>query len=182
MAFKAKDLHYDHSNEPAFLRKIREQNSGLDGRHERPVARPKRVKVDEDDDGPTYVDEEGGETLTKAEYEALVAKGDAAGNSNATGGEGTVDVRSKSVGRDFNDSEALPGDTGGKDLDLERKQKPIAEAGLGSKKRKVARVIGDEDENDDPKDEKTGAATKQKPKKKSKAKPIKLSFGDNEGD
>ena len=44
-------------------------------RHERPRARPKRLQIgDEEDDEPTYVEEESNNTLSKAEYDAIISK------------------------------------------------------------------------------------------------------------
>lgn len=180
MAFKAKDLHYDHDNEPAFLRRIRAQNSGLDDRHERPVARPKRVKVDDEDDAPTYVTQDGNETLGKEDYEKLMASENERGRDADGAGEETPGVRGKSVGSEPKASGALPVGTVETGTDEAKKTKPVTEAGLGSKKRKVARVVGEESDDDQVNGDQTESkvATKTKPKKK--AKPIKLSFGDDE--
>ena len=44
-------------------------------RHERPRARPKRLQIgDEEDDEPTYVEEESNNTLSKAEYDAIISE------------------------------------------------------------------------------------------------------------
>jgi hypothetical protein len=47
------------------------------GRHEQPVARNKKLKNDDEDDAPTYVLEDTNQSLSKAEYEAIVAGDDA---------------------------------------------------------------------------------------------------------
>lgn len=61
------------SNEPSFLRKLKGQYGGGGAvRHERPLARPKKPKDEDEDDAPTYVVEESHNTMTKAEYEALL--------------------------------------------------------------------------------------------------------------
>lgn len=158
MSFKAKDLTYE-SNEPAFLRRLRGQVAGGDAdRHERPIARPKRLKQnDDEDDGPTYVVEESGDTLSKAEYEAMLAKEDAA--------DETVERP---------EGEAAEG---GEPRSHSRQQ--LAEAGQKQKKRKAAKIIGNDDEKDEAvangHEEQAKKVTK-KPKKKAKA--VKLSFED----
>lgn len=175
MSFKAKNLEYQ-ANEPAFLRRIREQHSGGDGdRHERPIARPKRAKANDEDDGPTYVDESN-DTLTKAEYEALVAE-ERSNEDLAKDGEETLGITGKSVEDGPKASGALPDESSGKGDDSTKKTQNIAEAGIGTKKRK-AKVVGnkdggdrDQDDSDEPK------ANVKKAKKKSK--PVKLSFDDD---
>ncbi|KAI9747037.1 MAG: hypothetical protein M1835_002251 [Candelina submexicana] len=75
MTFNAKNLNYD-MKEPSFLRKLKgEYGAGDSHRHERPTARPRKQQTGEDDDdGPTYVDEESNETISKSQYDALVGK------------------------------------------------------------------------------------------------------------
>jgi len=60
------------SREPNFLQKLRSEHGANDhGRHERPMARPRKNIIDEgDDDEPTYVVE--GKPLSKDEYDQLV--------------------------------------------------------------------------------------------------------------
>lgn len=140
-------------------------------RHERPIARPKRSKRDdEEDDGPTYVIEESNDTLTKAEYEALVNGGTETANdtSNAT--------------KENDGDEAAAEKT-------KPKQQQVASVGGASKKRKAVKIgsDADEEEGDEAKaTEKSGKTEEphkkdikpKKPKKKTKA--VKLSFGDEE--
>ncbi len=65
-------VHVD-SNEPAFLRKLKGEYGGDSVRIERPLARPRKQKVGEDEDeGPTYVQEDSNDTISKSEYDALV--------------------------------------------------------------------------------------------------------------
>ncbi|KAJ8108261.1 hypothetical protein OPT61_g8294 [Boeremia exigua] len=159
MSFKAKDLHFDNS-QPAFLQRLRGQMQGEDSaRHERPVPRNKRMKADDEDDAPTYVLEDTNEAVTKEEYEAFVAKNDSK--------EGTAeeDDATKEVGKE---SESTAKDK-------------ITEVGANAKKRKIAKIIGDEQEKskDLSKDASKGdAKSVKKPKKKAKA--VKLTFGDEE--
>ncbi|KAF2709941.1 hypothetical protein K504DRAFT_501241 [Pleomassaria siparia CBS 279.74] len=157
MSFKAKDLHYDDT-QPAFLRRMRGEISGHgSGRHEQPIARPKRLKQDDEDDAPTYVLEDTHESLSKAEYEAMLAGNDRKEEDAAS--EGT-DAKSKPT-------EIVP----------EKPKDNIAELGKASKKRKVAKVIAEEQEGENA----TGTSTTKAVKKiKKKSKPVKLSFGDQE--
>ncbi|KAK3079913.1 hypothetical protein LTS18_003610 [Coniosporium uncinatum] len=161
--FKAKNLTYDH-NEPAFLRRMRGAVTGSDSdRHEQPVARPKRLKKDgeDEDDAPTYVVEDSNETLSKTEYEELMKKGK------------TEDDRpSKADGNEGQSSATAPTDG----APTPSKQN-ITEIGHIQKKRKAAKVIGDTEEEPENHVRTTKAATG-KPKKKTKV--VKLSFGDDE--
>lgn len=128
-------------------------------RHERPIPRNKRLKQDDEDDAPTYVLEDTNQSMTKEEYEAFVAKEDAEEEPTEQG------TASKEAG---------------KEGELKTKDK-ITEVGANAKKRKAAKIIGDEqeDSNAKPKDAKEGD---KKPLKKSKkkVKAVKLTFGDEE--
>ncbi|KAI4940133.1 uncharacterized protein J4E92_001421 [Alternaria infectoria] len=163
MSFKAKDLHFD-SSQPAFLQRLRGQlTSGDTARHEHPIARNKRMKKDDDeDDAPTYVMEETNQSLSKEEYDALVS-----GKDDKEGGEPTADEAGKN-----------------KDGDATSQSKDkIAEVGAVSKKRKVAKIIGDDQDESKKGEEadvkKPEAKSAKKPKKKAKA--VKLTFGEDEG-
>ncbi|TKA67817.1 hypothetical protein B0A55_09051 [Friedmanniomyces simplex] len=163
---KAKDLRYDTAL-PPFLQRLHDQKAGRGDtdRHERPLARPTRAKDPNDDDGPTVVDESG-ETVSKEEYEKLTAAGaetaDAIAHGNVSGE--AKDDPAISV------SGAVPAEDG-------KKGGVMATSGLVTKKRKAAKVVGDEDG-----DVATKAASEKKAvaKPRKKAKPIKLAF-DEEG-
>jgi hypothetical protein len=161
---KSKDLSYD-SSLPPFLQRLRAQNTGYgdDGdpdRHERPLARPKKAKNPDDDDGPTFVDESG-ETVTKEDYEKQL-RGDAEGEEDA----GNVTGELKGDGKP-EASGALPGP---------RVEQKLTD-GAAIKKRKMAKVVGEDEEDGVEK-----STTQKVPKKaKKKAKPIKLAFDDDEG-
>jgi hypothetical protein len=166
---KSKDLSYD-STLPPFLQRLRAQNTGYgdDGdpdRHQVPLARPKKAKNPDDDDGPTLVDESG-EMVSKDEYERRL-KGEETGD-NVTGqleGDGKPEA-----------SGALPADS------KSRVEQKLTD-GTAVKKRKVAKVVGDEDEDDSskPAGVQNDIAPKAVKKAKKKAKPIKLAFDDDEG-
>ncbi|KAF2470059.1 uncharacterized protein BDR25DRAFT_314810 [Lindgomyces ingoldianus] len=158
MSFKAKNLAYE-AQQPAFLRRLRGEVAGDDSvRHEQPIPRNKRMKQDDDDDGPTYVLEDSNQSLSKAEYEALVTNKDP---------ESLTGKTDKSLQPDL----ALEGGDKGESKDR------IVEAGQTMRKRKAVRVGGDEPEEGKLLKVKDAKVVK-KPKKK--AKPIKLSFGDQE--
>jgi hypothetical protein len=166
---KSKDLSYD-STLPPFLQRLRAQNTGYgdDGdpdRHEVPLARPKKAKNTDDDDGPTFVDESG-EMVSKADYERQL-KGEETGDS-VTGelnGDGKLEA-----------SDALSADS------KPRVEQKLTD-GTAVKKRKVAKVVGDEDEDDSskPSGAEKDIAPKAVKKAKKKAKPIKLAFDEDEG-
>lgn len=157
---QAKNLTYDTSL-PPFLQRLRALNtSSADGRHERPLARPKRARNADDDaeDEPTYVDE-AGVGLDGAELRSLgLTKGAAGEEEEAAAEEQRTEVGEK-----------------------ERETEKMAAIGA-ARRRKVGKVVGaDEDGDGDaakaaPKDEAQQAA----PKPKKKAKKVKLSFGDDE--
>ena len=135
--------------------------SGDSARHEQPIARNKRMKKDDEDDAPTYVLEESNQSLTKEEYDALVSGKD-------------PKKEEENVAEDDSKEETA---------DPESKQKDkIAGVGAGTKKRKAAKIIGEEQQEskEGGKNVKTSDAKMvKKPKKKAKA--VKLTFGDEEG-
>lgn len=146
------------NTQPAFLRRLRGELAGDDSaRHERPIPRNKRLKQDDEEDAPTYVLEDTNQSLTKAEYEAMVSGED---QDKVEGGSEEESEKPKDTG-----TEAQSKDN-------------IAEVGKATKKRKVARVIGEE-KDDDAKASKP-SDTKVLKKAKKKGKPVKLSFGDQE--
>ncbi|KAF2689231.1 hypothetical protein K458DRAFT_291050 [Lentithecium fluviatile CBS 122367] len=156
MSFKSKDLSYDDT-QPAFLRRLRGELAGDgSGRHENPIPRSKRLKKEDDeDDAPTYVLEDTNQSMTKAEYEAMVADKDAENDAAADGGEKSKETATSTHAKDT-----------------------IAEVGKPTKKRKAAKVIAEEKEEDE-KDSKVSEKKVVK-KAKKKGKPVKLSFDDPE--
>ncbi|KAM0722114.1 hypothetical protein Q7P37_001555 [Cladosporium fusiforme] len=169
---KSKDLQYD-SSLPPFLQRLRAQNAGYgeDGdpdRHERPLARPKKAKNPDEDDGPTVVDESG-ETVSKEEYEKQL-KGTAEGEEE--GGNVTGELK----------GDGQPEASGAPPAESASRVEQKITDGTTVKKRKVGKVVGDDNE-DDTKDNTGQKNTAQKPAKKAKkkAKPIKLAFEDEEG-
>ncbi|KAK8157230.1 hypothetical protein IWX90DRAFT_489437 [Phyllosticta citrichinensis] len=199
MAFNAKNLSYDRS-EPAFLRRLKgEATAGRDtDRHERPAIRPRgqaRQSANDDaDDAPTYVLEESGDALSKAEYEALVSPG-AGAATGATDATAAAATSADGSGPKQEDGQQL------KDASAKKKPQQVASVGGASKKRKAVKIGHDEDEQNEDEASKepsswslagVGAANKPDPKhassaskqpkpkktKRAKAK-VALSFGDD---
>lgn len=154
---KGKDLQFDKSL-PPFLQRLHAQKGGFGDadRHERAIARPKKAKDDNDDDGPTMIDETG-ETLTKDEYEKLTSA--------------PVAVAEDS-GAAIPEPEARPSEEPGT-----AKVDQKVTNGAASKKRKVAKVVGEDEE---PSSQDGAVVAKAAKKSKRKAKPVKLAFDDND--
>lgn len=181
MAFNAKNLQYD-KQEPTFLRRLKGQFSGLDGRHNVQIARPKKDRLktgDDDEDDPVILDETG-EKIEKAEFEKRMK-----------GGEDETEAAVDGSGRERTETNEQV------DAKQAERQK-VAEIGSSSsnaKKRKAGKVIGGDEENErDQVDRSLEPATstshggtiktpstKQNPVPKKKGKKIKLSFDDAEG-
>lgn len=148
------------SNEPAFLRRLKGEVAGSGGdpdRHARPIARPRLKRDEDDEDAPTYVVEESGDTLSKADYEAMLAKLE---NASAEDGESAPKVVSEADG-----DKQVPADTS---------KQTVAEVGNSSKKRKAGKVIGSDEAGADEGEDNGKKTAKKNVKKKSKA--VKLSF------
>ncbi|KAL2815161.1 hypothetical protein BJX63DRAFT_390613 [Aspergillus granulosus] len=164
MSHNPKNLAYD-AKEPAFLQRLRGQYAGSSGGLERPVSqRPRRPRDDTDDDGPTYVDAESHEVVSKEEYEAMVN----------LGGDKLAETDGKNL-----ENSAAESTTGGaadaKNTTTTSKQN-LAEIG-GPRKRKQAKVVtndAQEGESDDTRPKDTGLRKPTQEKKKKKK--IKLSF------
>jgi len=127
------------ANEPNFLRKLRNQQAGKDtDRHERQIARPKRTKADaNDDDGPTYVGEDSNNTLSKEEYQALLAgKSGETGDTALQAPESVAETSFQDVSNATNEGEVA------------QKSQEIVEIGKNQKKRRAAKMIVADDEND----------------------------------
>lgn len=168
---KSKDLKYD-SSLPPFLQRLHDQRGGGGDpdRHERAIARPRKPKDANEDDGPTVVDDNG-ETLSKEQYEHIT-NDPAALDSDTAHVTGKVDPATEPMAHG-----ALP-DT---NAELEtRKTDNNLTNGTAQKKRKAAKVVGDEDAAEkDPDQESTATKTAKKAKKKAK---VKLAFDDDEAE
>lgn len=129
-------------------------------RHERPIPRNKRLKQDDEDDAPTYVLEDTNESMTKEEYERFISKED-----------------TKEDGKSEQEDDANESTKG----ESAKPKDKITEVGANARKRKAAKIISDEQVEDqvEPKDgKKVDNKTVKKPKKKGKT--VKLTFGDEE--
>ncbi len=186
---KANALSYD-SNLPPFLQRLRALHSSnsADGRHANPVARPKRVRCEEDEeeDEPTYIDENGNQISNAEMNDIRNARSDADGDVEMGGSSPTPEgVQSKRGSPESNEMEISKGTMG-------REREKMAAIGAG-RRRKVGRVVGAGGPMS-PTEEMGGevlqmrelgtenvtapVVPKNKPKKKTKK--VKLSFGDGE--
>jgi len=172
-----KNLSYDTSL-PPFLQRLHSQNTSLssDGRHERPIARPRRARDPdaEADDEPTYVNESTNHTLSKEEYAELVGGGREGGDDGEKDGEAGGEV-----------AEGEERETAAGTVDKEK----VAAIGVG-RKRKAGKVVGG-GEHEDGKEkaastlsvekvEKSSVEGTKKSERPKKGKKIKLSFNDEE--
>ncbi|KAK5119041.1 hypothetical protein LTR62_000252 [Meristemomyces frigidus] len=166
---KANDLSYD-SNLPPFLQRLHDQKAGRGDTdlHERQFARPKRAKDADEDDDPTVVDESG-ETLSKEEFAKLTApeSEDVAGD---VGGSIVGEIKEPKAGVEM--CGALP-------VEGERKSGEVkVVAGLSGKKRKAAKVVGDDDAEETTQAKEAATTKNTSTKSRKKVKPVKLAFDD----
>lgn len=166
MAFNAKNLTYE-SREPTFLRKLKSEYGGSNAdRHASQLARPRKQKDnDDDDDEPTYVDEESNDSITRAQYEAILKKQEQITLKT----EQTETLKSNIAGA------VAP--YAAKDVaseTLSRKELVAVIGGIG--KRRLAKVIGDDDLDHNGEERSEGTRVVARSTKKSKK--IKLSFDD----
>ena len=187
MSFNAKNLRYGtfrelgpcslykantatESEEPAFLRRLRGEVGGQDSaRYQRAIARPRKHKNpnDHDDDEPTYVDEHNHGVMTKPQFEALVTQK----GSKKTEHEGV----SQSEGQSGEQAESAIETN----LEGSPPKEHVAFIG-GSSKRRLAKVVGDEEASST-----LGAEAESRDINKAKnrkGKKIKLSFVEDTGD
>ncbi|KAL4973998.1 hypothetical protein BDW66DRAFT_140903 [Aspergillus desertorum] len=158
MSFNAKNLAYD-AKEPAFLQRLRGQYGNTSGGLERPSQRPRRKRDDNDDDGPTYVDAKSNEVISKEDYEAMVNGGD---------------PEIKQPENDVKDKYAVADQDGDlKKTEAALSKQNVTEIG-GPRKRKQAKVVGDEIEGAEKVKVPPEEWWPRKPKQKKKK--MKLSF------
>jgi len=192
MAFNAKNLSYGifclgqnsrldtlieilEAKEPNFLRKLREENGGGGSlRHERPLARPKKQRApDEDDDEPTYVDEESQNTISKAEHESLIGRQTSSDKVVVPPELQGTDGTQNSIPKEEEEHE-----------DDERKgrmKQQVAVIGV-QKRKKAVKVIGDDAQAYKDNENNTVSTESRAGKTPNKRKKVKLSFhGDADG-
>jgi hypothetical protein len=154
---------------PPFLQQLHAQKAGWgdEDRHERPIARPKRAKAQDEEDEPTVVDE-AGETVSKAELAKMTATRDGKGE----------DENVKTVG----DESEHPKGSGAIQDQVQRTDQKVTD-GTATKKRKVAKVVGEDEDGQaigGSHSNNESAPKKVVKKAKKKAKPIKLAFDEDE--
>src|ERR1700744_5733512 len=95
MSNKAKNLHFE-AKQPAFLRRLRGEVDSSEDSPSRPVnqdLRRRAIKTSDENDDPTYILEDSGSTISKAEFDALVSAKD----GPAEGGKVECDPTAKPV-------------------------------------------------------------------------------------
>ena len=130
------------------------------------MARPRRqVKEGEEDDQPTYVLDESQDTLSKAECEALIAA------ANASTDDEKHIPSSEKISYDVEEGESRKDEVA---REAPLLKQPVAGIG-GSIKRKLVKVIGAEEEDEEAPDKMDSGRTSKKIRIK-KGKKMKLSF------
>lgn len=152
--------------EPAFLRRLRQQHAGGGGPDRYIAPRNRKTAVDDDDDAPAYV-LEGTEnkTISREEFKAM------------TSGNGEVEVEENIEPDSLKFGEEAEG--GGKAEVGEKhpgrvKRTNVTDIGVKGKRRKAAKVGGDGDTR-----EEEGKAAGKRPGGKSRKNVVKLSFEDD---
>src|SRR5579871_2341570 len=172
MSFKSKNIHYEH-NEPAFLRRIRGEivDSADDQTNSVPLPqKPRRLELG-DDDGPTYVLEESGDTVTKEVFEKMIAK--------------NKEVEDIPVIEDAEEKRQDNGAQNEKNDNMSRHKQQVAQIGALTKKRKIAKIVGQGPDSDERAEGASSSKVFSKPnvqKPKKKAKQVKLTFDDDNED
>ena len=153
------------------MRRLRsEYGSGDSGRHERPLARPRKPKdsKDLDDDGPTYVDEHSQDVVSKEAYEAMISKDEPAAPNQ------TDSLDRAETGDNVQKVTSSEG-VGEKPFPKE------ATASIGKSKRKrLARVVGDDREVTQTSEKQDIKEKPERSERVKQSKKIKLSFDEVE--
>lgn len=164
-------LEYE-MEEPLFLRQMRAAATGRDSGPDRYIApRNRKTHVDDDEDAPAYVMEDGAE-ISIEEFKKLGGNGEEEeeGGEKKDGGEGEGDGEAVTVTvKDGGEAKKV-------EVGVVKTTSNVADVGV-TKKRKAARIVGQEEEGEE------GVKDKPREKKgkgKAKKKVVKLSFGDEE--
>lgn len=156
--------------EPAFLRRLRQGQSGGEQQQRYIAPRNKKRPIDDDEDAPTYVLEGGNDTITVEEFKAL--NGRKSGDKEDSEKDNTPTTEKEAA--------ADEGVVISLEKPLDTKEK-ILEAGSKINKRKAVKIIGVEEgddttgQDDNKLNRKKRAGGKAKGKQK-----VKLSFGEDE--
>jgi hypothetical protein len=169
MSNKAKNLHFE-AKQPAFLRRLRGEADSLpadSNRSRNQDLRRTAIKTSADDDDPTYVLEESGSTISKAEYDALVSSRERAPGANET----AKDIAAEPAQTQVDKPPTKPVESSG--------GKTAAAIGLTSKKRKATQVVTEDSRREANTESASKATSRQGSRPKKKPKTIKLSFGED---
>lgn len=158
--------------EPVFLRRLRQQHAGGGGPDRYIAPRNRKTAVDDDEDAPTYVLEGAeNETISREEFKAM------------TSGKGELEVEESKEAdpQKFGGGVEGGGEAGaavsGEEHLGRAKRTNITDIGVKGKKRKAARIGGDDEAGGE---EKRAEDNKGKSKTGKKAKnPVKLSFDED---
>lgn len=152
--------------EPAFLRRLRQQHAGGGGPDRYIAPRNRKTAVDDDEDAPAYV-LEGTEnkTISREEFKAM------------TSGNGKMEVEENIESDSLKSEEEAEG--GGKaEVEEEHpggvKRTNVTDIGVRGKRRKAVKVGGDDETR-----EEEGKATGKRPGGKPRKNAVKLSFDDD---
>lgn len=155
-------------NEPAFLRRLRGQyGDGSDERRGRSNVRPVKPKDPDADDGPTYVDEESNEVVTKEEYEAMLREAAGEGEPHPTSGQTGGEQGLGGVGDETTKDSSEAGESSS--------VQKLADIGAAKKKKRLGRIVAEDDQPDEP-DRHSHNKDNEPPRKKQRKKKIKLAF------
>ncbi|KAF8425142.1 hypothetical protein EV426DRAFT_708766 [Tirmania nivea] len=170
MSYNAKKSLSYEMEEPAFLRRLRQGQSGGEQQQRYIAPRNKKRSIDDDEDAPTYVLEGGNDTITVEEFKAL--NGSKSGDDKEDTEKDNTPAREEEAVADVGAAISLE-----KPLDM----KKILEAGSKINKRKAVKMIGagEGDDTTCQDDEKLGPPKRTGRTAKGKQR-VKLSFGDDE--
>ena len=158
------------------MRKLKSEFGGHSDRHERPIARPRKPRDTDEDDEPTYVDEESHEVISKTEYAAMLH----ADHIAMPLVDSRVDESITTGPSKHAESTEAPNKT------QAAKKEAIAAIGR-SAKRRIGKVVGEEDNSHEPSNAevlqgKEKDVDNPNPRKKSakRVRKIKLTFEEEE--
>lgn len=132
------------------------------------MPRPRKLKENDDEDAPVYVDEETNEAISKEDYESLL---------NGTEATAKYDDQNAEAGTESTDPGKASEQAENEDAKTQHNLAEIGGSGISQKKRRQAKVIRDEEPDEESSQRKDGPTV---PKSKAKRKKIKLSFDDPE--
>ncbi|KAL8969621.1 MAG: hypothetical protein Q9183_001914 [Haloplaca sp. 2 TL-2023] len=174
MAFNAKNLTYE-TKEPSFLKKLRGEYGGGDSmRHAHQQKRPKRLRdaADDDSDEPVYMREEDPhQSLSKAEYEALIKIPADQQRPGEQASLITEALGSKAA-------QSTPSVSSPAVAPQETSTKQERSTIGGASKKRAAKIVGEDASADEAQTSPQKSSTLKKPSHK-KAKKLKLSFDDD---